>query len=80
MMDAMASSSFREHEEFFGELDRAGLTADLKVDDTEILLDVSGDEPVLKQMKGRLCTPQWSAACLTTWQPGPDTRTGRPSH
>ncbi|MGY4544376.1 hypothetical protein ACVWY0_004320 [Arthrobacter sp. UYNi723] len=77
LMDVMADSSFREHDEYFGELDREGRTAALETDDTENLLDLSGDEPVLKTDDGQkaLLRP-WSMASWTTWPPGPGTPTG----
>ncbi|WP_354214929.1 hypothetical protein [Arthrobacter sp. UYCo732] len=48
MMDVMASSPFADYADNFGELDRGARTATLTSDGTESVLDVSGDEPVLK--------------------------------
>lgn len=48
MMDAVASSSFRDAEDHIGVMDRKYRTAELKVDGTEYVLDVSGDEPSLR--------------------------------
>jgi hypothetical protein len=56
-MDEMAGSSFREHDEYCGELDLEGRTAALKTDDTENLLDLSGDVQVLKTDDGEALHP-----------------------
>ena len=50
MMDVLADSSLKEvsDDPALGELDRSARTAVLSVDGAEYLLDVSGDEPVLK--------------------------------
>lgn len=53
MMDVVASSSFKDSEEHLGELDRSARTAVIRTDGTENLLDVSGDEPVLKTEDGQ---------------------------
>lgn len=63
-MDVMASSSFCDHEELFGEMDTDGRTADLKVDDTGVVLDVSGDEPVLKTEEGKALHPSMTRRFL----------------
>lgn len=57
LMDAMAGSSFREHDDYFGELNRQERTVEVKVDGTEILLDVSGADPVLKVDGGKALHP-----------------------
>lgn len=64
MMDVVACSSFREHEEFFGELDRSGRTAEIKVDDTEITLDLSGTDPILKTEDGKALHPSMASGFL----------------
>lgn len=53
MMDVVAGSSFCDSEEHLGELDRSARTAVIRTDGTENLLDVSGDEPVLKTEDGQ---------------------------
>lgn len=55
MMDVVADSSFKEvnDDPAIGELDRSARTAELRVDGEEYLLDVSGDEPVLKSGGGK---------------------------
>lgn len=48
MMGAVADSSFIEAESSLGELNREYRTAEVKVDGTEYVLDVSGDTPSLR--------------------------------
>lgn len=48
MMDVVADSSFRGSQELLGELNRKYRSAELKVDGTEYVLDVSGDAPSLR--------------------------------
>lgn len=64
MMDTMASSSFRDHEEYFGEMDREGRTADLVVDGTRVTLDLSGFDPVLKTEEGKALHPSIASGFL----------------
>lgn len=53
MMDVIASSSFRDYEEHFGEMDRSARTAVIQSDGTEAVLDISGDVPVLTSEDGK---------------------------
>lgn len=53
MMDVVASSSFRDYEEHFGEMNRDARTAVIQSDGTEAVLDISGDEPVLATEDGK---------------------------
>lgn len=64
MMDVMAISSFRDHEEYFGEMNRSGRTAEVKVDDIEIVLDLSGFDPVLKTEDGKALHPSMAHGFL----------------
>ncbi|MBG0738955.1 hypothetical protein IV500_05895 [Paeniglutamicibacter antarcticus] len=52
MMDVAAGSPFNDSDAHFGEFCRADRTAVIKTDGIENLLDVSGDEPVLKPTDG----------------------------
>lgn len=52
-MDVMASSPFKNCPSEFGDLDREKRTAVLKADDSELFLDVSGEEPVLRAGEGQ---------------------------
>lgn len=47
-----------------GELDRDGRTVDIKVDDTEITLDLSGSDPILKTDDGKVLHPSMARGFL----------------
>lgn len=53
MMDVVASSSFRDYESHFGEMNRETRTAVIQSDGTEAVLDISGDKPVLTSEDGK---------------------------
>lgn len=56
-VEGQPPSSFRDHAEYFGEMNHNGRTAEIKVDDTEIVLDLSGFDPVLKTEDGKAFHP-----------------------
>lgn len=58
LMDVMASSSYKDCPSDFGDLDREKRTAVLKADDSELLLDFSGEVAVLRAGEGKTMGPK----------------------
>jgi hypothetical protein len=64
MMDVVADSSFRDSGDLVGEMDREARTAELKVDDNEYILDVSGAESTLRTNGGDALHPSMVSGFL----------------
>lgn len=64
VMDVMASSPLKNASDEIGELDLKQRTAELRADDAEYILDISGDAPVLRGGDGKNLHPSMTAGYL----------------